>query len=59
MVTNDNPPRRVTNSTIGWAIGAAILALLIGFSSFYNGRGTSSKSGENPPNAVTQSQPQK
>ncbi len=59
MVPHDNPPSRVTNSTMGWAIGGAILALLIGLSFFYNGRGTSSKSGENPPNAVTQSQLQK
>jgi hypothetical protein len=47
------------NITTGWAIGGAILLLLLGLSFFYNGRGTSSKSGENPPNAVTQSQPQK
>ncbi len=61
---NDNPPsgtnqiRRVNNTTIGWAIGGAVLVLLLSFSVF-TGRGTPPKSGENAPNSSTQTQPQR
>lgn len=61
---NDNPPRRtnsirrVNNTTIGWAIGGAVLVLLLSLSVF-TGRGTPPKSGENAPNTPTQSQPQR
>ena len=42
-VPNDNPPRgtnnirRVNNTTIGLAIGGAVLVLLLGLSFFYPG----------------------
>jgi hypothetical protein len=62
---NDTPRRgtdsvrRVSNTTTGWAIAGVILVLLVGLSFFYSGRGTHSNAGGNPPNAVTQPQPQK
>ena len=46
----------VNNITAGWAIGGAILVLLVGLSIFYTGSDTHPKSSENPPNAVTQPQ---
>lgn len=49
----------ITRVYIGWAIGGAILALLLSLSVFYTGRGTHPKSADNAPNAVTQPQPQK
>jgi hypothetical protein len=49
----------ITRVYIGWAIGGAIVALLLSLSVFYTGRGTHPKSVDNAPNAVTQSQPQK
>lgn len=61
---NDNPPRgkdhirRVNNTTIGWAIGGAVLVMLLSLSVF-TGRGTPPKSGENAPNSPTQTQPQR
>jgi len=50
--------RRVNNTTIGWAIGGAVLVLLLSLSVF-TGRGTPPKSGENAPNTPMQSQPQR
>lgn len=47
--------RRVNNITIGWAIGGAVLVLLLGFSVF-TGRGTPPKSGVSVPNTPTQPQ---
>jgi hypothetical protein len=54
--------RRTDNMTrvyTGWAIGGAILVLLLSLSVFYTGRGTHPKSVDNAPNAVTQPQPNK
>ena len=59
---NDNPPRgtnhikRVNNTTIGWAIGGAVLVMLLSLSVF-TGRGTPPKSGENAPSSPTHTQP--
>jgi hypothetical protein len=70
-VPNDNPPRRtnnirrVNNTTIGLAIGGAVLVLLLGLSFFYPGPlfypglGTSPNPGENTPNTSTETQPQR
>ena len=65
-VPNDVTPRktdsirRVSNSTTGWAIGGAIVVLLLALSFLYTGRGTHHpKPGGNAPNNTTQSQPQK
>ncbi|WP_439924563.1 hypothetical protein [Nitrobacter sp. JJSN] len=44
----------MTRVYTGWAIGGAILVLLLSLSVFYTGRGTHPKSVDNPPNAVTQ-----
>jgi hypothetical protein len=61
---NDNPSRgkdhirRVNNTTIGWAIGSVVLVMLLSLSVF-TGRGTPPKSGENAPNSLTQTQPQR
>jgi hypothetical protein len=61
---NDKPQkgkdqiRRVNNTTIGWAIGGAVLVMLLSLSVF-TGRGTPPKSGGNAPNSPTQTQPQR
>jgi hypothetical protein len=61
---NDNPPRgtnqikRVNNTTIGWAIGGAVLVMLLSLSVFTE-RGTPPKSGENAPSSPTHTQPQR
>jgi hypothetical protein len=47
------------NSPTAWVIGGAILLLLIGGLFFYDGRDNVPKSGDNPPNVVSQSQPHK
>lgn len=61
---HDNPPRgkdqirRVNNTTIGWAIGVAVLVMLLSLS-VLTGHGTPPKSGANAPNSSTQTQPQR
>jgi hypothetical protein len=53
--TSDN--RRVSRTTV-WAIAGAVVLVLFGLLFIFPGRNTHQKSSENPPNAVTQSQPQ-
>ena len=48
----------MNNITAGWVIGGAILVLLVSLS-IYTGPDTHLKSRDNPPNVVTQPQPQK
>jgi hypothetical protein len=61
---NDNPPRgkdqirRVNNTTIGWAIGGAVLVMLLSLS-VLTGRSTPPKSGANAPNTPTHTQLQR
>jgi hypothetical protein len=52
-------PLTAINSPTGWIVGGAIIVLLLGGLFFYGGRDNVPKSGDNPPNVVTQSQPHK
>ena len=63
VMPNDNePPRRRSNlqrinSRTGWTPAIAIILILIGVIFFLDGRGTSTNTGEHPPNPTTQTPP--
>ncbi len=59
VVSEQDPTGSIRRVNTGWAIGGAILVLLLSLFVFYTGRGTHPKSVDNAPNAVTQPQPNK